>query len=775
VEQKDSDPAFRSLPEGNCSATYWLCFELATDSWIRELEDSEVPVKAAPIDDTTSVEDGGEPVKVECDQNTVPPTRFRKLANSLGFETLYLAFRELRGDSINEEKKVVLLEKHLWTSCYVSLFHLTPSAASITLMVLIWKGYYIGSELSGLPRGGDGLKFLGLQFASKLLELLAVGSLSTILFALVRTQLLWEKLPFGAVTAGFEFNRLSFLWSKEFLATCATNFKHLEQKVLLVATVIIFTLLATSIGPSAAVASSPVLRNWPAGGSSFWLNATSQQLWPSHLDDVAVLDLPCAPTQNNSCFPSNGNVLASELLSLWPPLLLADADDDTLSNVVPEKATIPGRRSMHTMAVRFKGPFSYQPYITTVTTPLAAIADALSQVQRYWFVANEQKCITKPSFCVYNDIFFTANAQQPVTYVRCLGSALNSTMQFSRLDKGLGNYPAAHTSNATLGSQQWYDFTTANGTIPGLSWIDLAEADFGQTSIGAAVALPGPTTKDNPNNIFACTVDARWAQTSAALSFLGGPMIVSGLPDNWLYGGQYQLDSKGQWLWPQVTIAPEWGDTINSVIGEPSQSLFANLCNSVARMGNITMVPWSINAVESVLALMITDGLARTSSMAMTLGSLKGLDSGEWRNELLPKGTVFGGGGSAFNYTYQPGDQATMFEATVSVNGYGYGVTTATVLATVVLSIYTLIAMTYVTYSICFAKTTSNSWESITDLVALGLNSRPPSTLKNTGAGIATLGSLKEKVSIGVNDDRLQMVFEKDGNGQNVINDEPYG
>jgi hypothetical protein len=156
---------------------------------------------------------------------------------------------------------------------------------------------------------------------------------------------------------------------------------------------------------------------------------------------------------------------------------------------------------------------------------------------------------------------------------------------------------------------------------------------------------------------------------------------------------------------------------------------------------------------------MITDGLASTSSLATILGSLKGLDSGEWINELLPKGSVFGTGGSAFNYSFQAGDQSIKFEARTTVNGYGYGVTTAPLLSTLVLLIYSLIAMIYVVYLICFAKTTSSSWESITELVALAANSTPSLTLKNTGAGIATLRTLKQPVKIGVSNDRLQMVF----------------
>lgn len=143
--------------------------------------------------------------------------------------------------------------------------------------------------------------------------------------------------------------------------------------------------------------------------------------------------------------------------------------------------------------------------------------------------------------------------------------------------------------------------------------------------------------------------------------------------------------------------------------------------------------------------------------------------------EFLPKGSVFGTGGSAFDYVYQEGDQSTKFQDTITVNGYGYGITTATILSTLVLMTYSLIDVIYIVYSICFAKTTSSSWESITELVALAASSRPSHALDNTGAGIGKMATLKHQVGVRVFDDRLQMVFEDEKGGEKVIKNKCYG
>lgn len=149
-------------------------------------------------------------------------TRLRRLARSLGLDTIYLLLQEIVGHSSVEEKKIAVFAD-LRLACYVSLVHIIPISASATLLGFNWRGYYIGGELSG-PVGADRLRFLGLQLAAKIVELLAVASLSTILFALGRGQLISDSLPFGAVTAGYEVNRPSLLWSKEFIATSATRF-----------------------------------------------------------------------------------------------------------------------------------------------------------------------------------------------------------------------------------------------------------------------------------------------------------------------------------------------------------------------------------------------------------------------------------------------------------------------------------------------------------------------------------------------------------------------
>lgn len=682
---------------------------------------------------------------------------------------------ELKGVAALEQKKVVLVHD-LRSSCYASLLHILPVTASILLTVFNWNGFYIGGELSG-PTGEDSLKFLGLQFAAKMLELMSMASLSCILFYLVRRQLLDDHgLPFGAVTSGFEFSRISLLWSKEFIATCSTKFGTMQSKAFLVATIIVFTLLGASIGPSAAVASQPTLRDWPSGGTSFYVKAAFKQLFPVVLDEVPSSELACTGNSDDTqCFPSNYNLLISEILSHWPPSSQAEALN--LAPVVPENTLLAGRSSLRRLSNRLKGGFFYNPELTVATTSMAFVGDILAVLAKSWFIANQSLCARgkTPSFCYYRDITNSVEIPQPITYVLCQGNAINSPLAFPRIDQG-SQHPLVHLDNKTYESKEWFDSTTLNSSIPSLTWTSLPPSEFGSTSLGAIVALPGSY---DPDHVFSCTIDARWTNSTTMATFLGGPMAVTSDFKDW--EGRNQLDTKGQLLWPRINITTQWAEHLNPTIDNNGTLAFEFLSKGVGRLNNIAAAPYSLNAVEAILALMVTEGISRVGNSAFIQGSLKGFATNDWWTEMLPGGHVFGTAGSAFDYIPNPGDDYAKFTMQATVNGYGYGPTTATVLSITALIIYSTIAIAFVVYSTCFTRTTSSTWESISELLALAMNSSPTPALRYTGAGISTLGTLKKRVWVGSRGGKLEMCVKDKLNQQDqhlldeVVANEFYG
>lgn len=47
---------------------------------------------------------------------------------------------------------------------------------------------------------------------------------------------------------------------------------------------------------------------------------------------------------------------------------------------------------MRDMASRLRGPFVYNPHVTTATVPMAITADALGNLAKYWTIANDYRC-----------------------------------------------------------------------------------------------------------------------------------------------------------------------------------------------------------------------------------------------------------------------------------------------------------------------------------------------------------------------------------------------
>jgi len=673
-----------------------------------------------------------------------------------------------------------VLNRDLLTACYVSLLHVIPVAASVILLVFNLRGFYIGGDLSG-ANGSEGtsIRLLILQFLSKAPELLAVASLSCILFALIRHSLLHGDLPYGALTAGFEFTKLSLLWSKEFVATCSTGFDSRRTKFLLVATIVVFTFLGASLGPSFATTLQPTLQNFNGGGTSFYLPSG---LWPLQVNEMKPSEVACSSSKNNSCFPPNHNLISDELLSYWP-VSSSQTEDYNLPQVMPEQTLISGQHALRELAVRFRGPFIYQPDLTVATTPSAAIADSVAKLAKYWTLANRAVCADgKPGFFFYKDIFFSVEALQPVVFANCNTNRVTSTLKFPKIDEGSGSFPLLEFENSTFTSRDWYNQVTINGSTPNLAWVALPEATFGLSSIGGVVALPGSNTTSLEGQVISCTLDARWANSTATASFTGGPKVVRGEPANWFTTSRLQKDSKSRLKWPQIKISPQWADDLDPIVDRLNISVFTLLSNSIGRLGNITLAPSSNDAVEAILAVMLAEGLSRISNTATIQGSLKGFEKNQWMSQILPDKSVFGTGGSAFNYTFTPGDPFERFKMKTAVNGYGYGITTATILSSLVLITYSLIATIYVIHSTCFSRRTSSAWESISEVIALAVNSTPaPNLLRNTGAGISSLKTLKEKVRIGVNsDEQLQMIFvdkecTEKGDFEEVTPNKSYG
>ncbi|CVL12367.1 uncharacterized protein FPRN_07121 [Fusarium proliferatum] len=177
--------------------------------------------------------------------------------------------------------------------------HIIPAFLSIALITLNCVGFFAGNELQGL-KDEDELKLGLLQVAAKLQELLIVASVGSIIFHLIRSELVFgDGMVLGLLVSGFSFSQPSYFWSPEFLGSlgwaCGEDVPYGQRwkRCAFILLIFISGALALLAGPATAVLMIPRKIDWPVGGGIYWLNGSDDQLWPRFLDAAYHSEINC--------------------------------------------------------------------------------------------------------------------------------------------------------------------------------------------------------------------------------------------------------------------------------------------------------------------------------------------------------------------------------------------------------------------------------------------------------------------------------------------------
>ncbi|KAJ9663789.1 hypothetical protein H2201_005510 [Coniosporium apollinis] len=659
------------------------------------------------------------------------------------------------------------------------LVHIIPVSLALLLVVLNASGHYIGGELTG-ENNQDVSKLNGLSFAAKLHELFMLASLTTVIFTYIRRELAFgDGLPFGAVFAGLQFTTVSFLWSAEFFGTIYHEWEKRRKKWYLISLIIVCTLLGVSVGPSSSNLMKPRLEDWPAGGTTFWVNATRDTLFPTEIVDRPELSSCATDTGDASCPYGAWQVLAQDLLAFWPRTVRLGS--------LPQQLFIPGRTSMRELMLRYRtidqGLIWGNGY-STATVPNSAISDALGRLGGYWSRAVYAAPSKKLQF--RKEVTFTVEAPQPMTFARCNFQSGNEsflqnlTLGFPALGSGhiaSGKGPASATT---------FDFDTfwhipdsdlagaitsmlSPGSPPSIAWIDSSSVLRGsQSTLNAVVAFSESYV--NGPFICSCSIDTRLAEDVLLTGKWSWPSRVSGDLPGFDNTGTLQSINKTK-IFPSAA----WARYLNPTVLGENRTIFSEM----ASMTGLWNSPGSDLAlsplvVESILSLMTANGISRNAYNATLIGDLKGLDDqsnpwnlSDWALEFLPRGQL-GEGGSAFVISEDAQQNATMFHMRAAVNGWAYsGDGKTQKVALIVLLLYVLLAFGHLCYS-TWTGNTSGAWDTAPEITALAMNSRPTEKLENTGAGLTTLAVFKHTVRVQENlhnPGHVEIVFDdtKDG------------
>ena len=689
-----------------------------------------------------------------------PKTYIAKVCRAIGIEALYLEWRDRKIQSgTSHEGRKVAIYRDRKTAAIAALIHLPPVAGSLAIIALNLRGYYIGGELAG-PSGQDVEKLAGLQFAAKIHELLINASLAALLFSYVQYQIaLGGGLPYGAVFAGLQFKDLSFLWSSEYWGAARARFSNPRQKWFLLLSIAAVTLLGLTVGPSSANILKPRLDWWEAGGTNFWMNGTRDDLFPLHYTGALVPPSCAVDTGDASCPSGDWGTLAQNYLSYWTHLR-----SDDLHDAVPEIVSLSGIRSLRSMIVKGRSPNElYRQVFTWASVPFSALGDAVAEVGKFWTIAALYVGYGW-RFKYRLDARYSVDATQPVVHVRCAQSnwLMNSTTtpnpEFSPSFYNLadiqafakqGEFPAVPYKNESLMPAV---IAALNGSNPTVSWIDLPGDQFGNASAGIVVTIPPQS--EEPAVLNLCTVDASL-----------GPSTVQSTRDQMrVVTGDFEITPEGSTdsSWPKILVDSSWANYLFPTNPNSNHTVFLDLLVAAGLWESASPSEFGVENVgyilEVLFATSIVNGLTRVKYNTTLAGVLR-TENDTWQNEMMPVGKHVGYGGNAFELGGQSPDSVTQFTAKVTADGYAYNIDGwTTSLSIMVHLIYCVLALGHTGY-LLWSGISSGSWDTISELTTLAVNSKPTGLLKNTGAGIDTLTVFKENVQVMTNGEHLEFVF----------------
>lgn len=679
------------------------------------------------------------------------PRTLGHLFRAIGLEIINVLARTKRHPRLVEPPKPVISSSRRLGLARCAV-HLLPAAVSAVLITLSVKQYYIGFHLQGIITDDDTNLAL-LQIAAKAQELLMTASISTIVFHMIRSELIYgDGVPLGWLGSGFSFTGLSYFWSPEFWYSLRYHAPR-WKKLGLFGSLLVAGILAVIAGPASAVLLIPRFDEWSAGGSIFFLDGTADEIWPNRLsyddpDDPLYCTGPSS-ISNGVC-PSGGfqalwnhyqQVNVSSFLDVGTKLPYAgDLAGSRYYYETGPELQVPARITLGNVR-RNNGALS-----TFLIQPHAATTIFQRQLTVDWFNAaqnvSNRLLENIARYHSHSNLNSRIKTQIPSVGVRCSAaqniSADSKEVEFpTQQPTGIGNQKATLPNiNSTSVSHLRLAWAVLNDTIwPGVT-------------TGAYLELPWST--NDSRVVIGCTIRASWLEGEL---WHAGPAYAI-YTERVEFGTNREITVDRSWLDaltpPTPLRGPGYFDfepsilesiLIASGIDTPSPNSGTNnermTATDIWNGEEFTGGGNRTTFLESILASHFVDGIARTGSHRAYNTTDSSSDvplalfaRGSDYNKTLLRGT------NALEHP-APGAKYTELRQNVTIEGYMFRATSvADYLSMSVVAFHIAIALAHTSWCLWY-KTSSGCWDTITELLVLAQNSPPAAgALQNTGAGI---------------------------------------
>lgn len=327
------------------------------------------------------------------------------------------------------------------------------------------------------------------------------------------------------------------------------------------------------------------------------------------------------------------------------------------------------------------------------------------------------------------------------------------------------------------------DFHEGVATTPQLQFVDISSDTFGNNTKGAIVTLP--PSWPGGSKMFGCRIDSRWSPSWVESRRYIMKAVTSSV-EGWILGTFCDAPT------PSVHVTNEWMEYLNPYLHDTNKTVFHTLMEGAGspsplyvNMDDGYRVYYQ-SVVETILSSLTTMGLSHTASDATIQGQLKGCTGvecgcGAWCLSMMPsEKQEFGYGGNIYNMSEVPDiSKLTKFVFRVDVNGYAYNIRGASmVLSCVVLTAYSSLVLVHIVF-VLIKRTSSTSFDTVSEVVSLAMQSQPTDRLHNTSAGIYTtkvFSNLVKLIRTGHNKDHLELDFgDHEYGGDKIVEGEFYG
>lgn len=496
-------------------------------------------------------------------------------------------------------------------------------------------------------------------------------------------------------------------------------------------------IIGVGVGPSFAIALIPTLGNFYGGWGEAWVNVMEEQIFPSKYDPDVFFVYDCT---TRYCAKDAWETAMTIAQSSRQSTVMYNTQQGSfaLTQDAPPNREIRWNTSDGLSDSSFRTDlFSLS---ATVTIPNQVVAWSLNHLAqesystKHWPTGNQN---------------FTLTSRQPIVTASCGEVAwLDSTTLYTTFQNKSDQYVLQSES---LG----------NSTDPSdFQWVFLDHdrlIDRRPSRLNPSVWIlsrwPFPDGITSPTDWGLCALYAGYSHVHNTVSSSRETYLVS----NKLVGSQTDRVSAssipipGSWLnWTLPTLST----LLNNGLTDVDMATF--LATSTA----ISMAQWPRWIIETpdnsedVFGDIIIEN-PRSNDSGYVNPSLR------WLAPSTGDHVFFAGS----EYARAQGKYRLRMD--VSTYGYGYQINQTTkVIAICVLVAYCLFILTFVILMLTLSRVHSNAWDSIGELTALAIMSKPDKKLRNTSAGIETVALSKLPVNIRANDNNhLEIVFGDDEDG----------